>query len=482
MSALYSAKICLLTNYKTTKDKDKHADMEGTMNFFRKIETEGISLRFVYKALLIIAVIASALILYATYHSSSTFYHLSNATDDFIKLQKAAYELMDASDYLTEKVQRFTVNGDIKFLNDYFTEAFETKRREEAIQIMEENPNSADALKELQQAMNESVELMDREYYSMKLVIEAKGYTDYPEILRDFDLTPEDAALDPERKMEKAQKMVLDDIYYDQKELIRQNMKDSLDSLERLTHGTQTQATDDMKTELKYVRILIVIQTIGIMIMIWLTARLGINPVLQAVDNIQEDSPIPVVGAIEFRYLAKTYNKMYEVYKNSIAHLNYKASHDELTNVYNRSGYELIVSTIDLSSTYLLLFDADNFKEINDTYGHDVGDKILRKITDSLRHNFRSDDYICRIGGDEFVVFMVHMDQNNRKQVGDKVRQINEELANTEDGLPRISLSAGIVYGKDAGNPDELLKKADMALYNSKHQGKNNYSFYDNLQ
>ena len=448
------------------------------MNFFTKIKTEGVSLRFVHKALFIIAVIASGILLYATYRSSSTFYHLSDTTDEYIELQKAAYQLMEASDFLTENAQRFTVNRGTKFLDAYFREAFETKRREEAIEIMSRNKNSIRALEELQLAMNESVKLMDREYYSMKLVIEAQNIADYPEILKTIRLSEHDTALSTEEKMRLAQTMLLDDEYYDQKELIRKDMRSSLDSLEQLTHAQQSETAEELKADLKIVRVHIIIQTIGIMVMIWLTSRLGINPVLQAVDKIQDDSPIPVSGAIEFRYLAKTYNRMYEVYKNSIANLNYKASHDELTGVYNRAGYDLIVSTLDLQSTYLLLIDADNFKRINDTYGHETGDKILQKITETIRHNFRSDDYICRIGGDEFVVFMVHTEKTRRKLVGLKIEQINKELADTSDGLPATSISAGIIHGSEVSDINDLLRKADTALYASKDKGKHGFTFY----
>ncbi len=448
------------------------------MDILKKIKDEGISLRVVYKLLLVIAIIASSLLLFATYHSSATFYRLSDATDEFIELQKAAYELMDASDYLTESVQRFTVDGNVRFLNDYFTEAFETNRREDAIEKMSRNSNSAAALQELQQAMSESVHLMDREFYAMKLVIEAKGIRNYPEILDTVELTPEDAALSEQEKMDLAQTMVLDDVYYDQKDLIRMDMRQSLEQLELLTHSTQKNSTQEMKASLKMVRILIIIQTIGIMVMVWLTARLGINPVLQAVEKIQEDNPLPVIGAIEFRYLARTYNKMYNVYKTSIAHLNYKASHDELTEAYNRAGYDLIMSTMDIHSTYLILIDADNFKLVNDTYGHETGDKILKKITASIRNNFRSDDYICRIGGDEFIALMVHMEKEQNRLVSAKIKQINEELADTSDGLPKISVSAGVVHGSESSEPEELLRYADNALYETKRNGKNGVSFY----
>ena len=193
--------------------------------------------------------------------------------------------------------------------------------------------------------------------------------------------------------------------------------------------------------------------------MVWLTARLGIHPVLNAVERIKEDSPIPEVGANEFRYLARTYNKMYEVYKKSLAHLNFKASHDELTGAYNRSGYELLLSSIDLGSTYMMLFDVDNFKTINDTYGHEVGDKVLTKLVQILKKNFRSDDYVCRIGGDEFVVFMVHSSEVQHNLVASKIKAINRELNEAEDGLPPVTISVGITHGTDATDATDLFEK-----------------------
>jgi diguanylate cyclase (GGDEF)-like protein len=212
--------------------------------------------------------------------------------------------------------------------------------------------------------------------------------------------------------------------------------------------------------------------------MVWLTSRLGIHPVLNAVDRIKSNSPIPEVGANEFRYLARAYNKMYEVYKNSLARLNFKASHDELTGAYNRAGYDLLLSSIDLNNTYMMLFDVDNFKTINDTYGHEIGDKALIKLVKVLRSNFRSDDYICRIGGDEFVVFMVHTAEMQHNLLAQKMDEINRELAETDDGVPAISISVGIMDGKDAADTETLYKKADEAMYESKKNGKHTYTFY----
>ncbi len=134
----------------------------------------GISLRTMYLWLIIITVIVFILTMISVYLLTTTFFSLSDTTQEHINMEKAAHELMDASDYLTENVQRFTVDGDKRFMTEYFKEAFETNRREEAIEKMSAGSKTKDALDQLQEAMDASVELMKQEYYAMRLVIEAK--------------------------------------------------------------------------------------------------------------------------------------------------------------------------------------------------------------------------------------------------------------------------------------------------------------------
>ena len=440
-------------------------------------QNDGISLRTVHFWLIVGAIIISALMFVSTYHLSTSFRDLANTSEKQIELRKAARELMDASDYLTESVQRFTVLGDRKFLDDYFREAFESKRREEAVSRMFDGVGNATAFKELESAMDASLELMNREYYAMNLVIRAKGITDYPDVLNQVELSEEDRSLSPDRKMQRAAQMVHDDDYYAQKNRIREDMRDSLNELETMAYDTDASALSSLGREMALVRVVIVLQTIGIIIMVWITSRLGIRPVLNAVDQIKADSPISEAGANEFRYLARAYNKMYEIYKSSLERLNFKASHDELTGAYNRAGYELLLTSVDLNWTYMLLFDIDNFKGINDTYGHETGDKVLIKLVQVLRSGFRSDDYICRIGGDEFIVFMVHSNNLQQRLLARKIEAINKDLADTDDGLPPISVSVGIVHGSEVSDVEELFEKTDAAMYRSKQSGKSTYSF-----
>ena len=440
---------------------------------------EGVSLRSIHKLLIVVAVIFSCLMIYSTYRLTNSFMRIKNASEENLMLQNSVHGLMEASDYLTEMAQRFTESGDRRFMEQYFIEAFATKRREQALSELKKVKNAAPALASLQEAMRYSVKLMDREYYAMRLVIEAKGIREYPAILKGVTLNRADMALSPEDKMRRATKMVLDGEYYAQKNRIRTEVNNSVQAIVSQAQKEETDALEHFQKELNLGRVGILMIIASIFFVVWLTSTLGINPILRAVDQIEADSPIRETGANEFRYLAKAYNNLYFIYKKSIERLNFKASHDELTGAYNRAGFDLLLSSLDQASTYLLMLDVDNFKAINDTYGHETGDKVLKKLVQVLKKNFRSDDYICRLGGDEFVVFMVHSDETQRKLIKRKLEQIDQELSYAEDGLPPVSVSVGIVHGSQANDTAALLSKGDEAMYKSKKQGKHTFTFYD---
>lgn len=439
---------------------------------------KGLSLRTLSVIMLVASILNAAMLLIASGRAFRGFLQMEDMTDHYYSLQDATAELMNASDYLTEEVQRYTISGDRKHMENYFTEAEVTRRRDHAIATMEAELPGSGPLTALKKGMAESVELMDREYYAMRLMAEAVRDPDIPAALREVVLSDADRGLNPEEKKELARRMVHDEIYYQQKNQIRDNMAACVAALKDDVHGQQQRMKDDTRSRMVVLCGLILLQTLGAFTILWLNNRLGINPVVRAVDHIQKDQKLPIMGASEFRYLAGTYNTMYNAYKKSIASLNYKASHDELTGVYNRAGYDLIRSSLDVSSTALLLFDADQFKEINDQYGHETGDLVLKKIAEELRNNFRSDDYICRIGGDEFVVFMVHISGDRQMLIENKVRQINADLAAKTDGLPRVSLSAGVSCDQKDVDAAEMFRQADLALYYVKEHGRHSCCFY----
>ena len=188
------------------------------VSLIKKRAERGVSLRRFSWLMLFLSAIIMAILLYTTISTVRAFDALSDATGDYIELAAAADDLMDASDYLTEEVQRYTVIGDRTHLENYFREAEGERRREHALAVMFKNAPNSPALAQLQSAMNESMDLMSREHYAMRLMLDASGDTDIPAALQKVELTEEDKALSGEEKTNKAQLLTHDADYYAQKD------------------------------------------------------------------------------------------------------------------------------------------------------------------------------------------------------------------------------------------------------------------------
>ena len=448
------------------------------MSLIKTVKEQGVSLKITSRLMLVASIIFTTILIIASAHALYNFRALEISTDNYIKLEEQAMSLMDASDYLTEQVQCYTVLNERIYMDKYFSEAFEVKRRESAILAIEEVMPDSVALYEIKDSMRHSVNLMNREYYAMKLVLDAKGDTDIPEALRTVTLNDEDAKLGAKEKIELAMLMVHNTDYYYQKNEIRKNLNDCLKELKNSTFKSQQGLESAARRALISVMTLILVQTLMIIAMIWINSHLGIKPILKAVDHIKKDESIPIIGASEFRYLAGAYNVMYNAYKNSISHLNFKASHDELTGAYNRAGYEIIKNSVEMATTAMMIIDADKFKEINDAYGHDIGDKVLKRVANTLKKHFRSDDYVCRIGGDEFVVLMVHIVGDPKTLIENKMKGINNDLSEKDGDVPAVSLSVGVAYSSKGLDADVMFRHADAALYYVKQNGRSGCQFY----
>lgn len=156
-----------------------------------------------------------------------------------------------------------------------------------------------------------------------------------------------------------------------------------------------------------------------------------------------------------------------------------KATTDSLTGLYNREETERLINErqqlrySDKVSAFVI-FDLDDFKGINDSYGHDMGDRALRFFADKLRSTFRTQDVIGRIGGDEFIVFVTYMADEDfvQRKFACFAESMSKHRADDEN-MPYISCSAGYVTAKEDDVFDTLYVRADKALYRAKTIGKN---------
>lgn len=160
------------------------------------------------------------------------------------------------------------------------------------------------------------------------------------------------------------------------------------------------------------------------------------------------------------------------------------ASFDPLTNSYNRRFFdELILNELekykeDNEEFSLIMLDLDNFKNVNDTHGHDVGDEILVSTVSIIKNILKNQDIVARYGGEEFVVLLPDTELKNAVKIGEKIREKIEN--NTFDKIKNITVSIGVSSIKEVDNVlrnEERIKKmikiADIFLYEAKKMGKN---------
>lgn len=153
-----------------------------------------------------------------------------------------------------------------------------------------------------------------------------------------------------------------------------------------------------------------------------------------------------------------------------------KSRLDGLTGIFNRSTFIDILyeamknSNAGPSDLALIMLDIDNFKNINDTYGHLAGDEVLKALGAHLAERLRRNDIVARYGGEEFVVVIQGSTQEQTIKTADKLRQSIKNIHIA--GLPVITVSMGASLYRHGESSEQLIQRADMALYDAKHSGK----------
>lgn len=166
-----------------------------------------------------------------------------------------------------------------------------------------------------------------------------------------------------------------------------------------------------------------------------------------------------------------------------VSHLQFISSYDEMTGIYNRRKFfELALNAFDISkkNLFAIMIDIDKFKAINDTYGHSVGDRVIKAVTDVISQSIHKDTIFGRIGGEEFAIVCYGESQEQILSRIDRLRESVEALEIISDDGSKIhcTISEGVSQASETtATLDELLKEADNALYEAKGGGRNRVIF-----
>ncbi len=165
--------------------------------------------------------------------------------------------------------------------------------------------------------------------------------------------------------------------------------------------------------------------------------------------------------------------------------LQFQANHDNLTKLFNRQKFneelnkEILRENRYQHNLSIIMFDLDDFKKVNDTYGHDVGDVVLMKISQVVKEVTRTTDIVARWGGEEFMILLPETSKNEAQKIAEHIRVSISKIAFAEFEH-QITVSLGIAeYIVDKDTKESFLKKVDLALYEAKRGGKNKVVLYE---
>lgn len=184
--------------------------------------------------------------------------------------------------------------------------------------------------------------------------------------------------------------------------------------------------------------------------------------------------------------------------EEKVHELEYGINHDKLTSLKTRGYFEekskaFLDNTQKIKENHrrewagfkdisFLFLDIDHFKSINDTYGHDVGDEVLKTVADTLKKDLRVGDIVARWGGEEFIAILLGANEEQAKMKAEQIRaEVEKIVFEKPEGL-KVTISIGVSEFEDGKTFEDLVKHADEALYASKQNGRNKVTTYSEIK
>ena len=406
---------------------------------------------------------------------------LQTSIQEYIDCEAAARKLQEGSDNLTTQVRLAVSTGEQQYVDAYFQEEDVAKNRECAVEELKSLHGDPDAITPLQEALDTSMALQQTEYRAMRLVEEALNIPQgsWPEEIRQVELTSYEQKLSNQAKLDRARALVIDLDYENAKSVISKDVQDAVQILSGEILQRQEKAVRSFSGVCRMFVLCMLLFAAEILLESLVMREQIFKPILRYTECVKHGPMEPVEGAYEIQTLARAYNDIYRENKEREMLMKRQAEHDPLTELLNRGSFDRILSIYlkDKIAFALVIIDVDNFKSVNDTHGHAVGDQVLKRVAGLLRAAFRSVDYVCRIGGDEFAVIMLDVTQDLGNVLIEKITQSNRALAEPIGKIPAVSLSAGAAFTD--GSDEALFEHADQALYQTKENGRKGCTVYN---
>ena len=433
---------------------------------------KGVRISFVNLFFTVLTAMVFYFILIISSNVKNRFDAVTEALEKFIVCQQSSEKIEDAADYLTDQARLFVVTHKSEYADAYLKELEETRRQEEALAQLETVCQKSDlALQRLRIALEQAQGLKEMELYAMRLAYEAMGNGGMSARIAKIPIADKDKGISKAQLQETAINNLFGDGYLIYKMRINVNCELTVTAIEQQIRRDLNMNADELGHNINRLRILFLVLLVVNVLIFIAFGYLVMIPLGRFKNSIERDEKLSVMGSLEFMSLAESYNEIYEIKAQNEKSLLKKAEYDALTGILNRRAFDQIckAATEKRQKIALLLIDMDNFKGINDTYGHTGGDNALKALASALKDTFREGDYVARVGGDEFAAILPNCELNARNAITRKIDSINERLSKLDE--KPVSISVGVAFSQ-CGFTKELYDRADKALYSIKEKGK----------
>ena len=428
----------------------------------------GVRLSRVNVLLIFLGLVIALFMVFSMYETNRSFNQIVNMTESYLSSQQTAGMLSNIANGMSEQCAAFLRTGEPDCVHVYAGQLSAINAQFKANETMQSSDESRDEF--LAKAIEAFRAMNETEIRAMRLMADTlpMGMAAYPLMIQQTKLSPEDEALTAEEKKTLAEKLIDSAEYRLNKEALTAAVDDSHRVASEQGKNRAAQTSAEVRKVMRRQKLLIFLFILIAVIALLINRFLIISPIQRSVDKLDKREPLPVLGSYEVRHLANVYNEVLKDNAEKTEALSYAATHDALTGLYNRADFDKVYSTCANDRIGIIIIDVDHFKQFNDEFGHGVGDHVLKIVAAKLMEHFRSEDHVSRIGGDEFCIIMPGTKQEQAETIVEKIYEINRELQDNPDGLPSITLSAGLAFWDRPDPGESLLRDADSMLLSLK--------------
>ena len=444
----------------------------------QKRNRRGISIQLINLSFVLIVFLFSHSV-DTTNHGIQKQYHAATLSQHkMIACHDAANALRQESDELTLYINSYLSNPEDESLFRYYS-IIDQKLREQELDKAARYQVDCTLL---QQALSLSNELAERERHAFALIKKSNGTLDSaPQQVRQYPFSEAELAASPEECVRIAHQLIHGTEYNRYKHYIYDKIDAFEQSVASSAENELLSETNSISKATKHMHRVSVVGNILIILAAYLLYRMVTVVMKNYIHSILKREYVIPKGTSELKYLGNVFNEYITLQKKAQSELQKKAQLDALTQTANRRGLEEFMSRkLSAPDAYgaLILLDLDNFKQINDTYGHDAGDEVLVCLAQSVKAKLRNQDFIGRFGGDEFILWINAVNEQNADRIRDWIPHLGEDLALSDGTKPNVTVSAGVVFCKSGDTYEKAFRHADQALYEKKRSGKHGCMIY----